>query len=100
MDIHQLRRKQRRGRILRALDMVYPGDLPTKTLVMMLAEARLPADETKVSRDLAYLEDKDYVRLEVIDDMGDELHVARLTAHGKDLLEGNIIQDCGVTIEL
>ncbi|MFA6111615.1 MAG: hypothetical protein WDA75_22880 [Candidatus Latescibacterota bacterium] len=96
MDLHQIERKQRRGKILRALNQIYPRDLLIKTLVRILEEAKLCSSTEKVESDLAYLADKEYLETSKITDEGEDVTLARLTAHGKDLIEGNICADVGV----
>jgi hypothetical protein len=99
MSVLGIQRRQIRGRILRALDTIYPKDLNLSTIVLVLEDRHMPATAADVRQDLAYLDEKGYVELLEQQDDGEEVLLARLTAKGKDLLEKNIPEDPGVELE-
>jgi hypothetical protein len=98
MDLHQENRRRRRGKILRALNAVYPTELVPETFLRVLAEWRIPASIDKVTADLAYLADKGYVTVSTVEIDGAQETLVRLSAQGKDLVEGSIVADPGVEL--
>lgn len=83
---------------LRALEKVYPGDLSERTIALTLAGISYTVSPGELSTHLAYLEEKGYVERRHLKsrELNEERDVARLTAKGKDLLEGNIAADPGI----
>lgn len=83
--------KNRRIRIaiLELLKTSYPGALDLKVLQFSLDNLGYPMPLENLSAHLKYLEEKDYVRLELRKGYGFEIAFAFLTADGWDILDGH-----------
>lgn len=84
--------------ILITLEKSYPYGASEELLGLTLSGLRYGVSPGELRAHLAYLEEKGYLsreRLEVRR-AGVHRHVAKLTAAGKDLLEGNVLPDPGV----
>ncbi|MPL94051.1 hypothetical protein SDC9_40199 [bioreactor metagenome] len=94
-SIEALRNKETRGCIMRALALSRFRAISSHTLQMALVEK-----DTDIMPQLYYLADKAYIT--VVDVKQDNLtgidYLINLTAHGIDLIEGNIPADPGVAI--
>jgi hypothetical protein len=88
-----------RGRILKILNFQYPGALSAQMLNYGLKAARYDC-ETTLKAHLAYLSEKGYVAVDSVGfaDLDLKRDMARLTALGKDLVEGNLPADPGVIV--
>lgn len=89
-----------RGRILKILDLDYPNEIGDEVIVEALREGEITVSKAVVAGYLDYLDEKGYVEMrEVSDrDLGLSMKMAKLTARGKDLLEGSIDPDVGVVL--
>jgi len=87
-----------RGRILKVLEIDYPRELSVDFVALTLSENGFPITPSLLEGHVAYLEEKGYLesRRVGVDEAGIERRVIRLTARGKDLLEGSIEPDPGV----
>lgn len=88
-----------RGRILKILDANYPYPAGDHLIADILTDAQYSCSPAQVKGHLVYLSEKGYI--ETTDVKSTELNIvrclAKLTAKGKDLLEGSIPPDPGVT---
>jgi DNA-binding PadR family transcriptional regulator len=93
-----LEEKDLRWWILNIADKAYPREVSERTVSLTLAEVRYPVGPGELATHLAYLEEKGYVERSVVKsrELGEERALVRLTAKGKDLLEGNIPADPGI----
>jgi DNA-binding PadR family transcriptional regulator len=84
--------------LLITLEKSYPYGASEELLGLTLAGLRLETSPGELRAHLAYLEEKGYLGRERVEvrRAGVHRHVAKLTAAGKDLLEGNIEPDPGV----
>lgn len=91
--------KEIRGRILKILNVQYPGALSAQMLNYGLKAARYDCEAT-LKAHLAYLKEKGYVAVDSVGfaDLDLKRDMVRLTALGKDLADGNIPADPGVII--
>jgi hypothetical protein len=85
--------------VMHLLESVYPAEMSERSLCLGLEgnpDLHLSAGE--VSAHLAYLAEKGFVarRAPKVPATGEEVPMARLTAHGKDLLDGVIDPDPGI----
>jgi len=89
-----------RGRILKILDLDYPHEMGDEVIVEALREGEITVSKAVVAGYLEYLHEKGYVEVRDVTsrDLGLSMKMARLTAKGKDLLEGNIEPDVGVVL--
>jgi hypothetical protein len=86
-----------RGQIMRTLKMLGPQGATERVLGLALDDAQLPVSELEVAALLQYLEDKDYIERESLHDpVYGAMIIFRISAHGVDLIEGNIDADPGV----
>ena len=92
--------KEIRGRVLKALDFSFPAAISVKMLSHALRAARYECSSTQLKAHLAYLKEKGYVIVENVgvEDLDINRDMVKLTAHGKDLVEGNIESEPGVII--
>ena len=92
--------KELRGRVLKALNFEYPKSLSPKMLEYALQSARYKCSKSNLMAHLAYLQEKEYIKIEYVGvevlDLG--RNMITLTAKGKDLVEGNIENDPGVIL--
>ncbi len=86
-----------RGRILKILDLDYPREMGDVVIVEALREGEIIISTAVLAVYLDYLEEKGY-RETSSRELGMTMKMAKLTAHGKDLLEGNIDPDVGVRL--
>jgi DNA-binding PadR family transcriptional regulator len=89
-----------RGRILKILDLDYPHEVSDRVIALTLNDISYNVNPAILQGYLDYLKDKGYVECRQLesDDLGLTMRVAKLTAKGKDLLEGNIPDDPGVNV--
>jgi len=91
--------KEVRKWVLVTLEKSYPYGASEELLALTLAGLELAVSPGELRAHLAYLEEKGYLgreRVEVAGLSGLHRHVARLTAKGKDLLEGSTGPDPGI----
>lgn len=87
-----------RGRILKILD-IYPFEETGDEVIKdTLNDAEINTNTAVLAGHLAYLEEKGYIDVREAKDRDISMRMARLTAKGKDLLEGNIDPDVGVKL--
>lgn len=97
--MRQRESREIRGRILKILEASYPFPAGDRLIANILSDARYCCSPAEVQTHLAYLTEKGYLETEEVEyELGHRLMV-RLTAVGKDLLEGSIPSDPGVTLE-
>jgi DNA-binding PadR family transcriptional regulator len=84
--------------ILLTLEKSYPFGASEELLSLTLSGLRYRVSTGELRAHLAYLEEKGYLTSERLEVRRARIHrhVAKLTAAGKDLLEGNIAPDPGV----
>ncbi len=89
-----------RGWILRILNYNYPESLSVEAIALTLSDLEYVVTPLAVGGYLDYLEEKGYIETRQVEvrDAGISRRVARLTAKGKDLLEGNIPEDPGIYV--
>jgi len=89
-----------RGRILKIVEIDYPNEVSDRVISLTLNDINYSVSPAVLAGYLEYLEEKGYVDTRVIESKDLDLtrRVAKLTARGKDLLEGNIPADPGVSI--
>ena len=99
-NINKIEGREIRGRILKVLDATYPHPASTQLLSDTLTDAQYCCSPSQVKVHLAYLEEKGYVSNQTVEveELDMRRDIARLTAKGKDLLEGNIPEDVGVKL--
>lgn len=87
-----------RGRILKILDFSYPEGVAVTVIGLTLGDMEYQVTPAVLKAYIDYLEEKGYIETHEVrlDDVGISRRIARLTAKGKDLLEGNIPADPGV----
>lgn len=92
--------RELRGRILKILEASYPFPAGDRLIADILSDARYCCSPAEVKTHLAYLAEKGYLETEDVEtaELGSRTMV-RLTANGKDLLEGSIPSDPGVMLE-
>lgn len=90
-NIERIEIKELRLRILKALDYNYPTGLSEKLVARTLAAAYYEVTGRELTAQLAYMKEKGYIELEQVgfEDLGLERRMVRLTAKGKDLVDGN-----------
>jgi len=90
-----------RGRILKILEIDYPHFVSDRVINLTLNDVKLSAPPAVIGGHLQYLMEKGYVEVSpvVSSELGLSMNMARLTAKGKDLLEGSIEPDVGVYLE-
>lgn len=99
-SIEQIELKELRGRILAILDYNYPAGLGTKLVAQSLAAAKFTISRREFIAQLAYLSEKGYIIVRSVgfEDLNLERELVTLTAKGKDLVDGNIDPDPGVSV--
>jgi DNA-binding PadR family transcriptional regulator len=98
--INRSEAREIRGRILKILDVDYPNEISDRIISLTLGDISYNVNPAILQGYLNYLTDKGYVecrRLES-DELDISMNVAKLTAKGKDLLEGNIPPDPGIAV--
>ena len=97
-NIERIETKELRGRILAVLDYNYPVGLSEKLVLQSLVAARFDVTRRELKAQLAYLSEKGYVTLQVgFADIDLARQMVKLTVSGKDLVDGNIDPDPGVS---
>lgn len=99
-DLRMYEAKTIRGHILKILKTNYPYEAGDKLLTEILNDAGYSVTPSQVNGYLAYLKEKEYIELRELnlEEMGIYRQMARLTADGIDLIEGNIPADPGVDL--
>ncbi|MDI3480804.1 MAG: hypothetical protein PWQ97_459 [Tepidanaerobacteraceae bacterium] len=89
-----------RGRILKILDVDYPHEISDRVISLTLGDISYNVNPAVLQGYLDYLEEKGYIECKQLeyDDLSIDMRVAKLTAKGKDLLEGNIPSDPGIAL--
>lgn len=100
MALDRIEAKEIRGRVLKTLNINYPGDVSDRVLMHVLVDVGMSISPSVLLGHLAYLQDKGYLEQKEVTskEIRVTLTLARLTAKGKDLLEGNIATDPGVRV--
>lgn len=90
-----------RGRIMKILDINYPQLTGDHLISEILTDVQYCCSPPQVKAYLVYLQEKGYVELRDVDapDIGIKRCLVKLTARGKDLLEGSIDADPGVDLD-
>lgn len=98
MQAHEAR--EIRGWILRILNYNYPESLSVEAITLTLGKLEYSVTSFAVAGFIDYLEEKGYLESRQVEvpEAGIARRVVRLTARGKDLVEGNIPADPGVRI--
>lgn len=98
-NIERIETKELRGRILAVLDYNYPVGLSEKLVLQSLVAARFDVTRREFKAQLAYLSEKGYVTLQQVGfaDIDLARQMVKLTVSGKDLVDGNIDPDPGVS---
>lgn len=99
-NIERIETKELRGRILAVLDYNYPVGLSEKLVLQSLVAARFDVTRRELKAQLAYLSEKGYVTLQQVGfaDIDLARQMVKLTVSGKDLVDGNIDPDPGVSV--
>lgn len=86
---------------MKILDINYPELTGDHLIAEILTDVQYCCSPPQVKVYLAYLAEKGYVQLRDVDmpDIGVKRCLAKLTARGKDLLEGSIDADPGVDLD-
>lgn len=89
-----------RGRILKILEINYPEGVSDRIISLTLNDINYAVNPGVLAGYLEYLAEKGYVENNEIDnhELNMQMRISKLTAKGKDLLEGNIDQDVGVSL--
>ncbi len=89
-----------RGRILKILDRAYPDEIGDELISLTLNDINMSVGPALLRGHIDYLEEKGYVESYTVgsEDLDITRRLVRLTAKGKDLLEGSIPRDPGVNI--
>lgn len=102
MSLKGLEARVIRGRILKILDKAYPDEISDELLKLVLDEVNMNTSPAVLRGHIDYLEDeeKGYVKSRMVenDEFGISRLMIKLTATGKDLVEGNIDPDPGVKL--
>jgi hypothetical protein len=90
--------RRNRGQVLRLLQESGSDGLTPEGLAAVFRNAGKHGAADRIGEIATYLQDKGYVRIELIRDpiSGVKREVVRLTARGTDLLEGSLDDDPGV----
>lgn len=99
-NIERIETKELRGRILAVLDYNYPVGLSEKLVLQSLVAARFDVTRRELKAQLAYLAEKNYIKLQQVGfaDIDLARQMVKLTVSGKDLVDGNIDPDPGVSV--
>ncbi len=99
-NIERIETKELRGRILAVLDYNYPTGLSEKLVLQSLVAARFDVTRRELKAQLAYLSEKGYVTLQQVGfaDIDLARQMVKLTVNGKDLVDGNLEPDPGVSV--
>lgn len=95
-----LKDKELRGRILKALNSEFPAALSVEMIAIALQAARYNCTTGQLKMHLAYLQEKGYISIHAVGvrEMGLARDMVRLTADGVDVVAGNIEPAPGVLI--
>lgn len=90
-----------RGRIMKILNLNYPTPANEHLIGEILTDLAYTCSPPQVMTHLNYLEEKGYVKMQDVEVKEFDIHrcLVRLTAKGKDLLEGSIDADPGVDLD-
>ncbi len=90
-----------RGRIMKILDINYPNLTGDHLISEILTDVQYCCSPPQVKTYLAYLAEKGYVEMKDVNsvEVGITRCLVKLTAKGKDLLEGSIDADPGVDLD-
>lgn len=90
--------KELRGFILNMCKVNYPHGCSEQLITSTAGQNQFEASPGVIAGNIEYLEEKRYVRVDEIknDRLGLKRKMVYITAHGIDLLEGNIPEDPGV----
>lgn len=94
----QIDNNKERGWVMRILDRVYPDGLDQDTVKKQLIDLKFLTSEADIRSNVAYLVEKGLIRKQTVGTGELERIVISLTATGKDLLDGNILQVTGVDL--
>ena len=99
-NIERIETKELRGRILAVLDYNYTVGLSEKLVLQSLVAARFDVTRRELKAQLAYLAEKNYITLQQVGfaDIDLARQMVKLTVSGKDLVDGNIDPDPGVSV--
>ncbi|MGD1817980.1 MAG: hypothetical protein ACPKNR_13185 [Pleomorphochaeta sp.] len=98
MILTKEKRKELRGLLINFLNDIYPNPIPKESIYETFYEYWPTKD---IDKELAYLVDKEYITEKVLPSpfgrSFDKINNYRLTAHGKDFIDGTI-EDFGIQI--
>lgn len=100
MGMQRNEAREIRGRILKILEINYPEPVSEQVISLTLNDINYAVSPGVLAGYVEYLKEKGYVENSELEskDLGMIMRLSKLTAKGKDLLEGNIDQDVGVSI--
>ncbi|MDI6913849.1 MAG: hypothetical protein QMC95_06475 [Desulfitobacteriaceae bacterium] len=100
MAMQRSEAREIRGRILKILEINYPEGVSDRIISLTLNDINYAVNPGVLAGYLEYLAEKGYVENNEIDnhELNMQMRISKLTAKGKDLLEGNIDQDVGVSL--
>ncbi|GAB6173291.1 hypothetical protein JCM15765_27690 [Paradesulfitobacterium aromaticivorans] len=100
MAMQRSEAREIRGRILKILEINYPEGVSDRIISLTLNDINYAVNSGVLAGYLEYLAEKGYVENNEIDnhELNMQMRISKLTAKGKDLLEGNIDQDVGVSL--
>lgn len=100
MSLMRNEAKEIRGRILKILEIDYPNAVSDRVISLTLNDINYNISPAVLEGYLSYLEEKGYVEVATVEskELGISMKVAKLTAKGKDLLEGSMGADVGVSL--
>jgi DNA-binding MarR family transcriptional regulator len=92
--------RETRGRILKILERAYPDEIGDELISLTLNDIHMCTGPAILRGHIDYLEEKGYVESRELhsDELEMSRRMVRLTAKGKDLLEGSISPDPGVNL--
>lgn len=100
MGMQRNEAREIRGRILKILEINYPEPVSEQVISLTLNDINYSVSPGVLAGYVEYLKEKGYVENSELEskDLCLTMRLSKLTAKGKDLLEGNIDQDVGVSI--
>jgi len=90
--------QKQRGWVMRILDRAYPDGIDRDIVKKQLIDLRFTTSEVDMKAISAYLEEKGLIEIDIIGVAGLERTILKLTAKGKDLIDGTIETIAGVTL--
>ncbi len=96
MDMITERRNRIRGLVLKFLAPEYPGTVDSVVLRRLLDDMGYTVDERSLTSYLAYLKERNYIRVEEKEKYG--LVFVRISANGLNLVDGTIDPDPGIEV--